>query len=330
MEVKKKNNIILKLIMIIIILLISVFPTISFSESSTSINTTLGTITLKCANEKVKVGDEVPIEIYVGDSNLLSFYCQLKYDKEVFDIVNIETDVKTIRGWTAYEGINNEDGTEMFLYANGEEYACSNTLLATIYLKVIKDTDIGNFYLNNVVISDTNYKDSLDEEGCGQNMKITLVGKKDNEEDDKGKKLYLSSETYKIGNNDINNYEENDKYISRVIRKTTKETFISKLKTNGTIRIIKEDGTELGENEFVGTGMTIVVTKEEEKIEMQIAVMGDLSGDGKVTAQDLSTIKDCFLGQVELKDIFFVAADFDEVNEMKTSYLSEINHMCLE
>ena len=330
MEIKKKNNIVQKLLIIIItlqILLIPVFPTISFAESSTSINTTLGTVTLKCAKEKVKVGDEVAIEIYVGDGSLLSFFTQLKYDKEVFDIVNIETDVTTIRGWTVNQGEDNEDGIEISMLANGEEYVCSNALLATIYLKVIKEIDMSDIYLNNVVISNTNYEDNLDEEGYGQNMKITLVGEK---EEDNDESLYLSSETYKIGNNDINNYEDGDKYISRVVRETTKELFISKLKTNGIISIKKEDGTELGENELVGTGMTIEVTKEKEKIELQIAVMGDLSGDGKVTAQDLSTIKDYFLEQAELKDAFFVAADFDENNEMKTSYLSEINHMCLE
>ena len=91
-------------------------------------------------------------------------------------------------------------------------------------------------------------------------------------------------------------YKVGDKYISRISKETTLNNFISNLKTNGTVKVVKEDGTELDESELVGTGMTLIITKEEEKIELKIAVMADLDGNGKVTATDLSTVNKIVLG----------------------------------
>lgn len=142
-------------------------------------------------------------------------------------------------------------------------------------------------------------------------------------------KLYLSTEQYKIGKNDIKNYEEGDKYISKIEKETTKAQFIEKLNTNGEIRIIKQDGTELNDDELVGTGMTIEVTKDEEKIELQIAVMGDLNGDGKVTATDLSTLNQTIQKLVTLENEYYIAADLDENNNITATDLSTINKMIL-
>lgn len=142
-------------------------------------------------------------------------------------------------------------------------------------------------------------------------------------------KLYLSSKPYKIGNNDIDNYEVGDKYISRVVKETTKANFIYNLDTNGKVRILKEDGTELKDGELVGTGMTLEVTKDKEKIELKIAVSGDVSGDGKVTVTDLSTINQTVLGVVKLENEYKIAADLDENDNITVTDLSTENKMIL-
>lgn len=142
-------------------------------------------------------------------------------------------------------------------------------------------------------------------------------------------KLYLSSEPYKIGNNDIDNYEVGDKYISRVVKETTLENFKYNLDTNGKIRVLKEDGTELKDGELVGTGMTLEVTKDKEKIELKIAVIGDVSGDGKVTVTDLSTINQTVLGVVKLQNEYKIAADLDENDNITVTDLSTENKMIL-
>lgn len=142
--------------------------------------------------------------------------------------------------------------------------------------------------------------------------------------------LYLSSETYKIGDNDINNYEEGDKFISKVNATTTLENYKNNLKTNGTIKVIKQDGTELADDEFVGTGMTLQLTKDEEKIELQIAVMGDLDGNGKITATDLAMINQTVLGETELENEYALAGDFDENKKFTATDLAQLNQILLE
>ena len=61
--------------------------------------------------------------------------------------------------------------------------------------------------------------------------------------------LYVLSDTYKIENS----------YISRVNRETTKTEFIKNLNTNGNVKIFLEDGTELNEDNFVGTGLKVQI-----------------------------------------------------------------------
>lgn len=146
-----------------------------------------------------------------------------------------------------------------------------------------------------------------------------LFGIEEEEETETTEKLYLTSDEYKI----------EDKYISRIESEITKEEFVKSIQTNGTIKILKEDGTELKENELVGTGMTLEVIKEEEKIELKIAVMGDVSGDGKVTAQDLSTINKAILKLLTLEDEYKIAADLDDNDKITATDLSTVNKIIL-
>lgn len=121
-------------------------------------------------------------------------------------------------------------------------------------------------------------------------------------------KLYLSTEKYKIGENNIKDYEDGDKYISRITKETKLKDYINNLKTNG----------------------EITVTKDKEKIELKIAVSGDLNGDGKVTATDLSTINQTILKTTKLENEYKLAADLDENNNITATDLSTLNKMLLK
>ena len=57
--------------------------------------------------------------------------------------------------------------------------------------------------------------------------------------------------------------------------------------------------------------------------------MGDLSGDGKVTAQDLSTMNKVILKTITLEDEYKIAGDLDENEEITATDLSTINKMVL-
>ena len=118
-------------------------------------------------------------------------------------------------------------------------------------------------------------------------------------------------------------------FVPTDIPKVTAE-FIDSLSTNGTIRILKEDGTELEEDGLIGTGMTIEVVKDDEKITMKIAVMGDLTGDGKVTATDLSTLNQTILKLITLENEYYIAADLDENDKITATDLSTENKILLK
>lgn len=334
---KKETPILQKISVIIIllqILLVFILHTISFAGSSISIDTKVGTITVKYPERKLKVGDEATIDIYIGESNLVCFDAMLKYDKNVFQIENFEKSVETIEGWNVVQANELETGTELMLYPDSNENVASNTLLASIHFKVINvEEGSSDIFLNDIFLSDKDDNDNVDEEGYTVSQKFTLSLEKSDEVIpplSPSRELYLSSKIYKIGNNDINNYEKGDQYISRIEEETNKEDFINNLDTNGNIRIIKQDGTELEETEFVGTGMTLEVTKDDEIIELKVAVIGDLDGDGRITATDLSTLNQTILKIVTLDEEYKIAGDLDESESITATDLSTLNKMVLE
>lgn len=247
----------------------------------------------------------------------------IEYDKSIFE------EVKTSN--FTYDELD-EDELSYFNYSTKAEKIVIEfdndvevTTICTLRLKVldtVSDVETTDFSFN--YASCYSYDEDITTEF--DNVTKTLILGKTEEPGE----LYLSSETYKIGNDDIKNYEDGDIYISRVEKETTKQSFIDNLDTNGIIRIIKEDGTELSEDELIGTGMTLEVTKDEEKIELKIAVMGDLNGDGSVTATDLSTLNQTLLKVATLENEYKIAADLDENDNLTATDLSTINKMVLK
>ena len=144
--------------------------------------------------------------------------------------------------------------------------------------------------------------------------------------------LYLSSKTYKVGEKDIDNYEDGDIYLDKIRPETTLSEFIDNCTTNGKITVINQNGKVLRNSDFVGTNMTIKVTKDDEEITMTAVVMGDLSGDGKTTAQDLATLNQAVLGMLdeELEGAMFKAADIDDNMRLTATDLAAVNGSILK
>ena len=78
--------------------------------------------------------------------------------------------------------------------------------------------------------------------------------------------------------------------------------------------------------------MTIKVTKDDEEIKMTAVVMGDLSGDGRTTAQDLATLNQAVLGMLdkELEGAVFKAADIDDNMKLTATDLAAVNGSILK
>lgn len=151
------------------------------------------------------------------------------------------------------------------------------------------------------------------------------------EEVPKLESLYLLSDIYKIGNIDITKYQEGDKYISRVTKETTLKEFIDNLETNGdVVQVIKQDGQTLTENEYIGTGMQLVITKGVETIKLNIAVMGDTDRNGEVTPTDLADAIQKSLGENNLNTVKMLAVDINEDGEITPTDLAEMIKLSLE
>jgi len=146
----------------------------------------------------------------------------------------------------------------------------------------------------------------------------------------KDDKLYLKSEKYKVGENDIDNYEDGDIYLDKIQPETTLKQLMENCDTNGIISVIDKNGKEITEDEIVGTGMKIKVTRYGQQIQLTAVVMGDLDGDGKVSAVDLSTLNQVLLKIIQINGAEFKAADLDDNKKITATDLSTINNTILK
>lgn len=313
------KNIIILIITLLIILLFIISKNTSVQAADN------GTIKLNVKNENFTPGGTVTVEILLQDQKqgISSFTAYFHYDENIFEKIN-SSNIESNASEEELDSIDYGDETgKITIYYNDD---ISNIgKICTINLKIKGDIDANNitsFTTSIGKVEAFSYSnDSLSDYGTITEKTVIKQQTTD--------KLYLSSEKYKIGDNDIKNYEDGDKYISRVEQKTLLKDYINNLETNGTITVTKEDGTVLTSDEYVGTGMKLTVTKDEEKVELKIAVSGDLDGNGKITATDLSTMNQTILKLVTLDNEYKIAADLDENGKVSATDFSALNQMLL-
>ncbi len=316
-KVIKNIIILITILLIILIFIISKNTSVQAADN--------GTIKLNVKNENFTPGGTVAVEILLQDQKqgISSFTAYFHYDENIFEKIN-SSNIESDASEEELDSIDYGDETgKISVYYNDD---ISNIgKICTVNLKIKSDIDIStitSFTTSVGKVEAFSYEhDNLAD--YGTITETTTIKQQPSE------KLYLSSETYKIGDNDIKNYEDGDKYISRVEQKTMLKDYINNLETNGIIVVTKEDGTVLTSDEYVGTGMTLTVTKDEEKIELKIAVTGDLDGNGKITATDLSTMNQTILKLVTLENEYKIAADLDENGKVTATDFSALNQMLL-
>lgn len=138
-------------------------------------------------------------------------------------------------------------------------------------------------------------------------------------------KLYLSSQKYKIGENDIDNYEDGDIYLDKIEPKTTAEQFKNNCETNGEITIYDKNGNVLENGDLIGTGMTLKDVKGDQSITLTLIVMGDLNGDGEATITDLTRLNMWLIGVRSSDEIELKAADVSHNGKVTVTDLVKLN-----
>lgn len=142
-----------------------------------------------------------------------------------------------------------------------------------------------------------------------------------------------------------NNYQINeDNEIYDVPKDTTVEEFKSNITTNGTItEIVDKNGEAITEDEKVGTGSTVTITKEVTTTPegggepttttvtetYVIRVDGDLNGDGTVSITDFSILKQYIIQQMTLEGIVYEAGDLNKDGEITLTDLSMLKQQIL-
>ena len=274
-------------------------------------------VSLKTEAETIEQGVPIEVELYIKNTNnkIISIDTLVNFNEEVFNEIQ-EADVVALTDMDVfyYDAVNKNIQIVMMEGIN-EGSIAKFTLTPKVTLGEDEKVDLMKLY-DMYLVTDDFYEEYIEQ------LRSSVWTLKD--------VLYLSTEEYKIGDDDTNNYEEGDMYLSNISKETTKQEFIDKLDTNADeITIIKLDGTELQDNEFVGTGMILQISKGTDQISVKIAVMGDLDGNGKVTATDLSAENQTILKLITLEDEYFIAADIDENQTIGATDLSTINQMII-
>lgn len=222
-------------------------------------------------------------------------------------------------------GVVLEDGTLVLkLYYNREQYTIEYVLNGGSAIRRLTSSYI---YGREVYLSRRVEKEGYEFVGWydNENFEGDIITKI--EKGEKGNKvLYakwkqkeLDSETYKIN--------ETKKQISQVNPLTTVEKFLSNLNITGNTKVYNLEGKEVSKDKLVGTGY---VVKLENETEYQVAVKGDLDGNGIISITDLSMMNQQIIGNRKLSEIVKVAADMDGNEKITITDLSMINQYLLK
>lgn len=133
--------------------------------------------------------------------------------------------------------------------------------------------------------------------------------------------LYLKisdQSKYEIGEDNRKEYQNGDKYISNlkpefyldrkgqnVHKGTTVNEFLTNIKTNATVIEIKDkDGKILKDDDLIGTGAILHLSKGQETIDIALSVIGDISGDGKILVDDQAELLQAYKKRTNVKQYF--------------------------
>lgn len=111
----------------------------------------------------------------------------------------------------------------------------------------------------------------------------------------------------------VNNsgYMLNDSYITGINVNTSVSSFINSIKKQDALVDVSvlKNGVKLNDKDFIGTGTTIKLSKDEQNSSFEIVIFGDASGDGKINALDLLKVQKHILGLTKLNGSYLQGAN---------------------
>ena len=118
-------------------------------------------------------------------------------------------------------------------------------------------------------------------------------------EQDENQETEITSSVYRIGT-----------YFSGIAPKTTTETLLASINvTNGTVKVLKSDGSENTGNIETGNIINLYDTSGNMVKQYEAVIYGDINGDGKISNVDLVLLQKHLLKITELSYIYSEAAN---------------------
>jgi len=123
-------------------------------------------------------------------------------------------------------------------------------------------------------------------------------------------------------------YRIEEKYISRVVPKTSFKQFKQNIETNQDIVLTDKDGKVLTDDDTIlKTGMILKVGS---KAEYKLAITGDVDGDGEITINDLAKLKLHYIEKEQLKGEYIKAGDLDADREITINDIAQIKLVLID
>ena len=119
--------------------------------------------------------------------------------------------------------------------------------------------------------------------------------------------------------------DEDNKYIYMYGSNTKVADLLEKIKTSGKVNIYDKDDSLLSGDNFVMTGIKLVVELSEDTYEYTIILSGDVNGDGNVDQDDIDiSSRHIVVGDIVSGDEYIRAIDFDNNNKIDINDIVKI------
>lgn len=99
-------------------------------------------------------------------------------------------------------------------------------------------------------------------------------------------------------------------YVTKVVAETKLSDFVGNFETPEYVKVFGSDGKEISDkNAYVGTGCRVSLMNGDKAVDSaDVVVLGDISGDGRLTSVDYLRLRAYFGGDYELSGAYLAAA----------------------
>ena len=268
----------------------------------TIINSTFSTTIEKVEETEIHPGDEFTVNVNIKDfenieKGLIALGGQLEYDSNLLEKIEL----KGSNNWSENPTYNEENFK--FVIDNNNYVVDAGTIFTMKFRA----------------------KDTIDE-NTTTTIKVKNVEASNGEYDIKSNDaqididVTIEEELQDSITSDLYNVNNVDKTISQISDNTTVSAFKENVEAYPGVEIVDKDGNTLGEDDIIGTDMTVKVGS----LTFTTIVIGDIDGNGTITVTDIAAIKLHYIDLELLNGIQFVAGDLNNDGKISTTDIAQI------